>query len=71
MKTITFTIDINAPINKVWDALWNDDNYREWTNHFTQALYESDWEVVVRRYFLVPTEMVCLQLLLNWRSRMK
>jgi uncharacterized protein YndB with AHSA1/START domain len=28
MKTILFKIDINAPIDKVWDALWSDDNYR-------------------------------------------
>ena len=55
MKTISFTIDINAPINKVWDALWNDDNYRKWTNHFYPgSFYESDWEVGGKTLFLGP-----------------
>ena len=55
MKTITFTIDINAPINKVWDALWNDDNYRKWTNNFyLGSFYESDWEVGGKTLFLGP-----------------
>ena len=55
MKTISFTIDINAPINKVWDALWNDDNYRKWTNNFyLGSFYESDWEVGGKTLFLGP-----------------
>ena len=55
MKTISFTIDINAPIVKVWDAIWNDDNYKEWTAHFSPgSLYESDWEVGGSTLFLGP-----------------
>lgn len=55
MKTITFTIDINAPIDKVWDAIWNDDNYREWTTHFYPgSFYESDWEVGGKTLFMGP-----------------
>ena len=55
MKTITFTIDINAPIDMVWDAIWNDDNYREWTTHFYPgSFYESDWEVGGKTLFMGP-----------------
>ena len=55
MKTISFTIDINAPIVKVWDAIWNDDNYKEWTTHFSPgSSYESDWEVGGSTLFLGP-----------------
>ena len=55
MKTISFTIDINAPIVKVWDAIWNDDNYKEWTAHFSPgSFYESDWEVGGSTLFLGP-----------------
>lgn len=55
MKTILFKIDINAPIDKVWDALWSDDNYRIWTNQFYPgSFYESDWKVGGKTLFLGP-----------------
>jgi uncharacterized protein YndB with AHSA1/START domain len=55
MKTISFTIKINAPINKVWNTLWNDETYREWTKHFIPgSFYESDWELGGKTLFLGP-----------------
>ncbi len=55
MKTITFKKEINAPIQKVWDALWDKDNYSEWTKHFApSSKYESDWKVGGKTLFLGP-----------------
>src|SRR5690606_10293405 len=55
MKTISFEKKINAPIEKVWEALWNNENYREWTKHFIPgSYYESDWEVGGKTLFLDP-----------------
>lgn len=53
MKTISFEKKIHAPIEKVWDTLWNDKSYREWTKHFTPGShYESDWEIGGKILFL-------------------
>ena len=46
MKKLQFTIEINAPAIKVWDALWLDENYRKWAavfqpgSHFMSDLRE-------------------------------
>ncbi len=34
MKKLEFSTDINASKEKVWDALWKDENYEEWTKSF-------------------------------------
>jgi Activator of Hsp90 ATPase homolog 1-like protein. len=53
MKTISFEKKIHAPVEKVWETLWNDDTYRKWTKHFTpDSRYESDWEVGGKTLFL-------------------
>jgi len=53
MKTISFEKKIHAPIGKVWDTLWNDKSYREWTKHFTPGShYESDWQIGGKILFL-------------------
>lgn len=55
MKTITFTTEIHAPIEKVWEALWNEDAYTEWTKHFVPgSYYESDWQIGGKTLFLGP-----------------
>lgn len=57
MKTITFKIEINAPIKKVWNTLWNDDTYSVWTQHFNPgSYYESDWKVYGVTKFLGPEQ---------------
>jgi len=44
MKNLKFRININAPKEKVWDALWNEESYRKWTAVFSEGSYaESDW----------------------------
>ena len=45
MKTLKFETTINAAAEKVWDALWDDKNYRKWTAAFGEGSHaESDWE---------------------------
>jgi uncharacterized protein YndB with AHSA1/START domain len=45
MKTLKFSIEIDAPKNKVWEALWNDESYKKWTSVFSNSSHAvSDWQ---------------------------
>lgn len=45
MEKLAFSIDINAPAQKVWDVLWNDVTYPQWTAVFSEGSHaESDWK---------------------------
>lgn len=44
MQTLNFSILINAPREKVWDAMLSDVTYREWTAPFSPAGYSSRFE---------------------------
>lgn len=45
MEKVTFNIAINAPREKVWEVLWNDSSYREWTSVFSEgSKVETDWQ---------------------------
>lgn len=37
MKTLHFNICIAAPAQKVWDTLWNDASYRQWSSVFAKG----------------------------------
>jgi uncharacterized protein YndB with AHSA1/START domain len=37
MKKLQFKTEINAPAEKVWKALWDDVNYRNWTSVFSEG----------------------------------
>ena len=39
MEKMNFSIDINAPKEKVWNVLWDDDSYRKWTSAFAEGSY--------------------------------
>ena len=55
MKRITFKTEINAPAERVWDVLWSDRSYREWTSAFSPGSYaESDWKEGSSIRFLSP-----------------
>ena len=30
MKKLTFEIEINAQADKVWNAMWEEENYKKW-----------------------------------------
>jgi hypothetical protein len=45
MKSLFFTIDINASKEIVWNVLWDDTTYRQWTSVFSEGSYcISDWK---------------------------
>jgi uncharacterized protein YndB with AHSA1/START domain len=55
METLKFHSTINAPKEKVWETLWNDDTYRQWTSVFSEGSYaESDWNEGSKILFLSP-----------------
>lgn len=44
MKKSKFTVSIDAPKEKVWQTLWNDDTYPKWTVVFSEGSKAvSDW----------------------------
>ncbi|MXV50930.1 SRPBCC domain-containing protein [Pedobacter sp. HMF7647] len=45
LKRIEKTININAPITKVWPVLYRDELTRQWYSEFSTGTYaESDWK---------------------------
>ena len=55
MKTLQFTKIINAPAQKVWEVLWNEDTYPRWTKAFNLkggSFVQSDWQVGGKTLFL-------------------
>lgn len=55
MQTKKYSVLINAPKDRVWKILWNDDTYRQWTSVFSEGSYaESDWEEGSKIRFLTP-----------------
>ena len=56
MEKINFSTRINAPREKVWKVLWNDDSYRRWTSVFAEGSYaETDnWKEGSKVLFLSP-----------------
>ena len=39
MKTLIFKIEIKSIPNKIWNSLWNYDNYSKWTMPFAEGCY--------------------------------
>jgi Activator of Hsp90 ATPase homolog 1-like protein len=55
MTTLQFSIPVNASKEKVWESLWQDANYREWTSAFCEGSYaESEWKQGSKIKFLTP-----------------
>lgn len=45
IKTLNFSVKINAPKEKVWDVLWSEDTYPKWTAVFAEGSNAiSDWK---------------------------
>lgn len=56
MTTLEFKVEINAPKEKVWDVLWNEDTYKQWTSVFCEGNYVvSDWKEGSKILFLSPS----------------
>ena len=55
MITIDFSVRINATKEKIWENLWSDKGYRQWTAVFMPGSYaESDWKEGSKIKFLSP-----------------
>lgn len=53
METLNYEIIINAPIQKVWETLWNEETYTKWTQYFSpESRMETDWKIGGKTYFL-------------------
>lgn len=53
METLSFEKVIDAPKQKIWDVLWNEKTYSEWTKFFSPGcVVKSDWKVGGKTYFL-------------------
>ena len=53
MEKKSFKITIDAPREKVWAILWNDETYREWTAVFSPgSRAETDWREGSKVLFL-------------------
>jgi uncharacterized protein YndB with AHSA1/START domain len=57
MNRLYFSIVINAPKEKVWDTMLNQDSYRVWTEVFSPGShYVGDWNQGSKILFLGPGE---------------
>lgn len=57
MEKLKFSIVINAPKNKVWDTMLNEDTYRKWTEEFgAGSHYVGNWNKGSKILFLAPSE---------------
>lgn len=53
---LNYTTGINATREIVWEALWQDENYRNWASAFSPGSHaRSDWQTGSRILFLGPT----------------
>lgn len=55
MITLNFSVEINASKQKVWETLWNDLSYRQWTSVFMEGSHaKSDWQEGSKILFVGP-----------------
>ena len=55
MKKLTFSTTINAPKDRVWRTLLDDETYRKWTSPFHEGSYAvTDWKPGSKALFLGP-----------------
>ena len=52
METFKYQTEIDAPAEKVWDILWNEKTYPQWTHFFSpDSQMVTDWKVGGKTYF--------------------
>jgi hypothetical protein len=55
MKKHHYSITINAPVDKVWHTMLDDQTYREWTKAFSEGgYYKGSWDKGSKIIFLGP-----------------
>ena len=56
MTRLHYTVDIDAPRERVWAVLWDDKTYRDWTSAFMEGSHAvSDWKEGSKIQFLDPS----------------
>lgn len=56
-EQLIFTIEVNAAPEKVWDKLWTDSTYQQWTSVFGEGSHAvTDWKEGSEVLFLGNTE---------------
>lgn len=55
---LQFSIEIKAEKAKIWNALWNESNYRDWASVFAEGSYalSKNWEEGSKVLFLSPDQ---------------
>lgn len=57
MQKLNFKIEINAPKEKIWNTMLNDETYRIWTETFAPgSYYKGDWAQGSKILFLDRTK---------------
>lgn len=57
MQTLHFTILINAPRKKVWEAMLQDQTYRQWTSEFMEgSQFRGSWDKGAKIQFVSPDD---------------
>lgn len=55
MKKLNFSIRVAVPKDRLWQTLWNDATYRQWTAIFHEGSHAvSDWQEGSKILFLGP-----------------
>ena len=56
INRLEFSIEINADPGKIWNALWEENNYRDWAAVFYEGSYyrTDNWEKGGKIMFLAP-----------------
>ncbi len=58
INRLQFSIDIKAEKTKIWEALWNENSYRDWVNVFFEGSYAitDNWIEGSKVLFLSPDQ---------------
>lgn len=56
MEKLRFSTSINAPKEKVWNVLWDENSYRKWTSAFMEGSHAvtDNWKEGTKVLFLDP-----------------
>jgi len=55
MENLVFEIYVHATPEKIWEAMWTDENFKKWTSAFCEVSYvKSTWKQGDRIHFLNP-----------------
>lgn len=58
INRLHFSIDIKADKAQIWNALWDDQHYRDWVGVFSEGAYyvTDNWEAGNKIMFLAPDQ---------------